>query len=528
MHRCKLALLHPVLLALVLVGAPAEADSSVTLEPLQAERWTRADAAHLLRRAGFGGTPDEVDRLYALGLEGAVDYLVNYESVPFNDPPPALPGELLQRPDRAEARKLTEEQRRQLFQKRRQAHRKAFEETRAWWVERMARSPRPLEEKLTLFWSGHFTSGMRKVRNAVFMQEQNELLRENASGSFATFLLQISKDRAMLAYLDGNRNNKRQPNENYARELLELFSLGVGNYSEQDIKAAARAFTGWSYDEEGFQFRRQQHDSGGKQFLGKRGNFNGNNIIDIILEQRECSEFVARKLLTFFVRPDPDKRLVAALGREIRKNDYKLKPALKTLFMSRAFYDDEARGSLVKSPTELLLGAARQLDLPIRDARAAVRLIAGMGQELMEPPNVKGWPGGTHWINTAMLYKRYNAIGALLATTYNTQSDRPELLASNDEVPAVSSGELTANDNEQADDAILATLRKRDLDTPAEVVDFYASQLLARPLDSRKRDALVTYLSQAGATLNLADRKTARQIRMTLHLLCSSPEFQLN
>ncbi|MCH7871016.1 MAG: DUF1800 family protein, partial [Planctomycetes bacterium] len=273
--------------------AAADDVAGTSLQKLHKKFWNYENAAHLLRRAGFGGTPEQVQALVNMGHKAAVNSLVDYDRIEWAiAPPPTDPLLLEPPPSREQLRELSEDQRREMQNQRRRAQRRTFEELRLWWIDRMVHSPRAFEEKMTLFWHGHFTSGMREVRNPFFMREQNELLRDHALGNFRDLLVGICRDRAMLVYLDNARNVKRKPNENFARELMELFSLGVGNYTESDIKSAARAFTGWAYDSDGFEFRAKQHDYGRKRFLGKVGRWNGLDIIDMIMAQPACSQFL--------------------------------------------------------------------------------------------------------------------------------------------------------------------------------------------------------------------------------------------
>lgn len=527
------------------VGSAGADDRSSSLDPLPESQWDRASAAHLLRRAGFGGTPEEVDRLHAMGLNGAVDWLVDYRTIPYEPAPPLIDSLLLEPIERAELRAMTPEQREQYREQRRRAEHRTLEQVRLWWIERMVESPRPLEEKMTLFWHGHFTSGMREVRNALFMKEQNEFLRRRALDNFRELLMGISRDRAMLIYLDGRNNVKARPNENYGRELLELFTLGVGNYTEADIKAAARAFTGWTFNDEGFLFRRRQHDDAVKTFLGRTGRWDGDDIIDIILEQPACARFLSRKLLEFFCRPDPPRALVERLAREIRAHKYELKPAMRTLLRSRAFYHPDSRGCLVKSPIEVVVGTLRSLGQPAADLPAAARAMAAMGQELMQPPNVKGWDGGTAWINTATLFLRYNTVGAIVHGTGGRER-RGSAAASpgNDEValvdgqspPTAELGMAAASPREarsrlegrrQAAFDALTPLRAAGASSAAEIVDFYAAHLLAVPLAPAKRERLIGYLAGPDGHFSLEEERAEERVRTMVHLLCSTPEFQM-
>lgn len=512
-----------------------------SLAPLPEHQWNATLATHLLNRAGFGGTPQQVRELAELGCAGAVDYLVDFEARPYTTAPPAM--DELVRMSQFELRSryvgLSEEERREARQQYQRLQRQAAQETRLWWLERLIESPRQLEEKMVLFWHGHFTSGIREVRNALYLYEQNELFREHAVGDFGALLTAVSKDRAMLVYLDGARNRKQQPNENYARELLELFTLGEGNYSERDIKAAARAFTGWGFDDEGFLFRRTQHDFGSKTFLGETGNWGGEDIIRIILEQRRCSLFLSEALLKYFVRSDPHPVLVRAFAEEIRKHQFVLKPALRTLFRSKAFYHPQARGALVKSPVELIVSTARKLGRPVGDLRAALRACDAMGQSLLQPPNVKGWDGGPAWINTASLFLRYNYVGGLIfgegrgkRRTLSMQersllNDEEAALRASESMRDMSDGKSRAgNVGISAFDPIpwVRTLR---LEGAEAIVDAVSAHLLAVPLSESKRAAVVRYLQGERGEFSLDQRDARERLQMTLHLLMSCPEYQL-
>jgi uncharacterized protein (DUF1800 family) len=281
-------------------------------------------------------------------------------------------------------------------------------ELRGWWVEEMLVTPSPLTERMTLFWHNHFVSGQQKVRLAELMYRQNVTLRANALGNFSTLLYAMARDPAMVIYLDSAQNRKGTPNENFARELMELFTLGEGHYTEQDVKEAARAFTGWSIDRVSgnFTFRPFIHDYGVKTVLGKTGNFDGDQVLDILISRPETAEFVTRKLWREFVSPDPQEREVKRIAARFREAHYDIRSALYAILTSDAFYSAENRGVLVKSPVDLVVGTMHQFDMrtgaPVPFAFAA----AGMGQNLFLPPNVKGWPGGEAWINASTLLAR--------------------------------------------------------------------------------------------------------------------------
>ncbi len=362
------------------------------------------DARHLLNRTGFGATEAEIQGFVGMTREEAAGKLladtrtVAVTSAPAwtHDPGP------LRYPRRGEN---TSEMERKQFQ---QEQIREGLELRGWWVEEMIRTPSPLTERMTLFWHNHFVSGQQKVKLAQLMYRQNVTLRANALGRFGDLLHAVARDPAMVIYLDNAQNRKGTPNENFAREVMELFTLGEGHYGEQDIKEAARAFTGWSLDRDTgqFVFRRFIHDYGQKTVLGKTGNLDGDDVLDILLARPETAEFVTAKLWREFVSPDPDEAEVKRIAARFRDSRYDIKVALQALLTSDAFYAAENRGVLVKSPVDLVVGTLHQFGMrpgePVPFAVAA----AAMGQNLFAPPNVKGWPGGEAWINTSTLLAR--------------------------------------------------------------------------------------------------------------------------
>lgn len=394
-------------------------------QPSAERPWDRRLARHLLERAGFGGTSAEVDELVALGPNEAVAKLVDY-SEPRDEPAPdflTIDSENL-----ADLRGLTDEERRRRFQEYLRQARQAVVSLKMWWLDRMVTTPRPLEEKLTLFWHGHFATEAEKVKNGHAMWQQNQMLRRGARGRFGELLLAISHDPAMLIYLDNQLNQRGRPNENYARELFELFSLGIGHYTEQDIQETARAFTGWGVQglrpERGqapqFQFNPRLHDDGEKTVFGSTGRFDGGDIIPLILAQPSCAPFVIGKLYRFFVTDQPteeDQQAIGELAEMWRDEEYHLQPVLRALFGSEVFYAERHLGAQIKSPVQLVVGTLRRcgLRLPPEAGRGLVFMLAGMGQNLLDPPNVAGWPGGQDWINTSTLLQRYNLVGQLLS-----------------------------------------------------------------------------------------------------------------
>jgi uncharacterized protein (DUF1800 family) len=281
----------------------------------------------------------------------------------------------------------------------------------AWWLLRMVQSPAPLQEKMTLFWHGHFATGADKVAQARAMLRQNELLRSHAVGKFGPLVSAISRDVAMLIYLDSTENRKTRPNENYARELMELFCLGPGNYTEQDIKEIARCFTGWEVRRHAFQFNTYQHDRNTKSFLGETGNFDGDDAIRIILKQPAAANFIAGKLIRFLVldeRPMTE-RYAAPVAAALRESEFDIGVALDMILRSRIFYSEAAIAKKIKSPVELAIGTLRFLGASVNMQQLADRLDR-LGQRPLYPPNVKGWDGGRTWINAATVLSRANLV----------------------------------------------------------------------------------------------------------------------
>ncbi|MFO1302529.1 MAG: DUF1800 domain-containing protein [Burkholderiales bacterium] len=361
------------------------------------------EARHLLVRTGFGPTDAEVRSYSVLTREQGVNLVLRDVRTEAVTQPPAFALEqaALRYPRGDTA---TPEERRAFQQ---QQVRQGLE-LRAWWMHEMLVTPSPVTERMTLFWHNHFVSSQQKVRMARLMYQQNATLRAHALGSFADLLHAASKDPAMLIYLDTAQSRKGQPNENFAREVMELFTLGEGNYTEADIKEAARAFTGWSVDRDTgrYIFRPGAHDTGVKTVLGRSGRFDGDAVLDVILGRPQASEFIVAKMWREFVSADPDPREVVRIAQIFRGRDYGIKAALRALLLTDAFWDAVNRGTMVKSPVELVVGTLRQLDVAPSGATPFVVVAAGMGQNLFAPPNVKGWPGGEQWINSNSLLLR--------------------------------------------------------------------------------------------------------------------------
>ncbi len=380
------------------------------LDPLPAGALNRSAAAHLLNRAGFGARPEEIEEAAGRGLTATLDRLFEFHRTRPPVPPPEWwTPESDRKPDRSAWQGLSEEERREKQAELGRADAQRLLELRGWWLERMRSGPYPLQEKLTLFWHGHFATGQSKVRSAYMMWRQNQTLREHAAGNWREMLRAISRDPAMLVWLDTARSRRRSPNENYARELMELFTLGEGNYTETDIREAARAFTGWTLEANRFAFRHRpkDHDPGVKTVLGVTGALDGDGAIDAILAQPQAAAHLARRLWDYFVSPDPDPAAVDALAETLRAERYELEPALRALFSSRIFHSERVRRCHVKSPTHWLIGTLRVLDIPLPQTRRCVSMLQALGQHLFDPPNVKGWDGGMGWITASSLLERY-------------------------------------------------------------------------------------------------------------------------
>ncbi len=387
------------------------------LRPYSGENWNYATAAHLLNRAGFGGTPVEIERLVALGPTKAVSWFVDYESIPDTT---AAPEWAKPDPERAEkyrmARNATEQERRAMQQEQQKLERNRMVELRGWWLQRMATGPRPLQEKLVLFWHGHFATSVDKVKDPYCMWLQNELFRQQAMGNWLEILIAVGKDPAMLVWLDQAQSKKEHPNENFAREVMELFALGEGHYTEKDISEGARALTGWSYDRVAQKFvdRPATHDRGEKTIFGKPGNYNGEDFLELVVSQPQAATFITAKLWKFFAGQEPSKELNAALASALRRSGNSFKPVIRTMLLSEEFYAPEVVRNQVKSPVQWLVSSVRVLERGLPPPLACMALTRGLGQDLFAPPNVKGWDGGVSWITTNTLLARYNEAATLV------------------------------------------------------------------------------------------------------------------
>jgi uncharacterized protein (DUF1800 family) len=366
-------------------------DPSNALSPHGGRLGGRA-AAHLLRRAGFGGTPADVGRVAQLTATQAVASLLVLTPASAVAPPP------------------------ELLDGERPLRRAAVFTLQSWWLNRMLTTPSPLQEKMTLYFHGHFTS-RATPRFPLITYNQNALFRQYALGNLRELTRRVSKDAAMLIYLNGAANVVAHPNENYARELMELFTLGVDNYTEEDVRESARAWTGWQVNRRAdlVSFNPVLHDGGRKRFLGQTGDFTGDDIVNIIFSQPQCAKFFAASLLNWFVYNDPEPELIDAVAALLREHDFELAPVVGTILRSDVFYSPRAYRALVKSPVEFVIGAYKTLGLSELDY-SALPALQQMGQRLFFPPTVAGWPGGQNWLTSGTMIARQNFLTRLLGS----------------------------------------------------------------------------------------------------------------
>ena len=380
-------------------------------------KWSSVTAAHLLRRAGFGGRPEDAEGLVAAGLEGAVDRLLSQEERGLPLPPVTDPAEERRRRELRRALRSEEPAARREFGAYNRAMSETFEAMRAWWLQCMRADGAGVREKLTLFWHGHFATSQTKVRFNHLMLGQNETFRRFGTGPFGVLCAAMVRDPAMLVWLDGRQSQAKAPNENFSREILELFTLGEGHYTEEDIREAARCFTGWTVNPANGQsvFVPRRHDDGRKKLFGRAGKFGAEDAVEVICAQPRCAEFLAGKLWEFYAYPRPEPALVKSLAAHYRKTGLHTGELLRMIFTRPEFYSPRARATQVKSPVQWMVQAARETGRQLLPPGVALPLAAELGQNLFMPPSVKGWDGGTAWVNSATLIRRSNT--ALLFST---------------------------------------------------------------------------------------------------------------
>jgi uncharacterized protein (DUF1800 family) len=486
------------------------------LKPLAPARWDYAKAAHLLNRAGFGGSPADLERFTDAGLEKAVASLL--EAGPAED---SAPSQDWAKPDPARAdrlremRQATPERRQELQREERRTQREWMMALRAWWLERMARGRRPLLEKMALFWHGHFATSMVKVRDVYLMWRQNQLFRRQGLGGWFELLEAVSTDPAMLVWLDQAQSRRQHPNENYARELMELFTLGEGHYTEGDVAEAARALTGLSLDRtrQAYVYRPLMHDPGEKVFLGRRGRLGLKDVLEEVLAQPAASRFIVVKLWSFFAGGTPAPGLVEALAEEFRATGSRFGPFLGAMFRCEEFYADSVVRSQIKSPVQLLVIAVRQLERELPPGPASAQVLRSLGQDLFAPPNVKGWDGGASWITTGTLLNRHNLAAALVLGEAAMPMGGPRAEASAERAlarganrwPPVEAARLFAPEDRAAVQKLIAALERR---------------FIQGHLGTRSAETLRAYL-QTAQTFD------DHHLRQAIRLIMCTPEYQL-
>ncbi len=576
------------------------------LQPIGVSEWNSVHAAHLLERAGFGGTSEEIQRLAKLSPEQAVRSLVQYESVdnsalpvfdesgifqPGLDPfPPSRPaatdsakksGESMGVKVKPDGNRRIQPVANQFFYWVRAS---LLETNRVgyWWAQRMLTTKRPLEEKMALFWHGHFATSDEKVRDYRKTLKQLRMLQNKATGNFRDILISSSQDPAMLVYLDAGLNVKGSLNENFAREIMELFSMGVGNYTEQDIREAARAFTGWNVKGLEFVINKDKFDAGDKTFLGKTAAFDGIAIIDHILQQPVTAEFIGSKLYRYFVRQDVSPTMRTQLGNLLRENKYEIKPFLTALFLSRDFYSAASIGTRIKSPVDLTVSTYRKLGLDYVPGVPDFHSVTGaLGQHLLRPPTVAGWAYGNAWITPGLLIERGNFARSVLFPEIGfippDRIARGEVGATNKEVddkvlrgldiaaatkPSAkeTNTDMMAMSTMQADrdedfntryasyrgwqmaaekvKPILRTPARLDLTamvmgaqvkSAEQVVDYLLNRFMSTQITSADRQALIKFFRNEIGTDDLQQATTYMEepLRLLLHAIMSLPEYQL-
>lgn len=521
-----------------------------------AVKWDEPAARHLLSRACFGGTPEQAKALATLPLDKAVEKLLD----------DADRAEPLDRPEWVRdvwvntLRRYSDMPREEYLVTFRRTSTRNDEELldlKARWVRHMARTPAPLRENLTLFWHGHFTSASRTmfgVSQAFY--HQNQTWRKHATGNFRTFLEAATLDPGMMIYLDMEESEKSNPNENYARELLELFALGVGNYTEKDIREVARALTGWTLDappgtvkpdrptssETAKSLRRDglvptfvpaRHDAGEKTVFGKTGRYGAKEVLNLVVSHPACGPHLAGRLIDHFGAHDPNGALKARMAKAFADGKYELRPMLKVLFTSPEFYAAEARGNRVKSPIRLLVGACRDFDLQGEITPSLAQAIVPLGQELFNPPTVKGWPSGNEWITATTLALRYRLgevvlDGKPLTGTQPLGRVRGTLIPRDPAEAEKTIARLLALDAEKADstgkDGIKVRFEPERVvpkglaDDPEKLVD----HLSARVLAVKPRAATRESIAEACKAVPAADRA-----KLAARLILASPEYQV-
>jgi hypothetical protein len=579
--------------------SPGPATWKDDLTRISAADWNYDRAAHLLAHAGFGGTPAEIENLTNAGLERAVRSLVHYESIPNLKMQPFVESGLWDptlnpfpesRPE-ATDRALKNGISMGVENKPRGSRpvqptsdrffywlRATMLETRRlgyWWANRMLQTAHPVEEKMALMWHGHFATHENKVRDYRKMMHQIGLFEKGATGNIQDLAIQVAQNPAMLYFLDAQYNVKGAANENFAREVMELFTMGVGNYSEKDVREGARAFTGWYFDNLTFKVDPDKHDDGVKTFLGRTGNFDGVDALKIIFEQPVTADYLASKIYRFLVRDELSQDMSKKLGKILRDGNYQVKPLLTAIFSSKDFYSQASYGAHIKGPVEHLVAMMKHLGVEaIPGVPDFNQSTISMGQHLLNPPSVAGWAGGKAWITPGLLIARGNVardvlvpdmtgfkdwnfsaggddiLGRRLRDGYDigaaTAVNDPAKMTTFDMVALERDEQFNTRISgyvgwEQAARKLIPTPRNAaqfDLarmvlesgsKTTAEAVDYLMWRMLRVPTAKVTRDVFVTFLNKELGTDSIDRARTYLEdpLRMTVHLIMSTPEYQI-
>ena len=478
---------------------------------------------HLLWRAGFGPMTEELGQLsnstqksYFAALSKASRKKPVYLDLADNCIKGLVMG--VEEIGRQQRKELSAEERKKL----RQQSRDSIRSLNLAWLGEMVNSEAQLREKMSLFWHGHFAS---RNMNILYQQKLLDVIRTNALGNFGDLLREVSKSVAMINFLNNNQNRKDHPNENFAREVMELFTVGRGNYTENDIKEGARAFTGWGANLQGeFVFRKFQHDGGQKTFLGKTGNLDGDDVLNILLEQKATAKFITKKIYSYFVNEVVDNDRVEQLATRFYQSNYSIHDLMQDIFTSDWFYSEKNIGSRIKSPVELIVGLRRMLPMKLENEEVQLLVQRLLGQILFYPPNVAGWPGGRNWIDSSSLMFRMRLPQLIHddeAINLAPKSDDDQMMGMNDEAKVKMKTKMNANQ-------MMKQQIKADIDWESYVEKF--SQVPKEKLISQIAQTIMqvpSAVSQKVIEENCDVSSRANFIKSVTISLMATPEYQL-
>ncbi len=503
--------------------------------PKAESSWTLHEAAHLLSRAGFGGGPLEIKNLHALGREKAVESLIHpAESLDAFPLPEWSTREQAAADMRARAEQFRETKKamrglspeeaakikREAQQQFNKESRQHGLEAQGWWFRRMLMTRAPLREKMTLFWHDHFATSIQKVKLPALMMFQNELFRKNAFGSSKEMTQTILLDPAMMLYLDTQNSKKGKPNENFAREVMELFTLGEGSYTEQDIREAARAFTGYQINrKDGTVFHdKRQWDSSDKTVFGETGPHDGKAVIDLIFKKKEAARFISKKIWEFFVADSPPAAAIDSLAGTFTRGNFEIAPLLREIFLSKEFYSTSVMRAQIKSPIQYLVALLKELEITTPPVGFPITAQLQLGQILFLPPNVAGWDWGQAWINTNTLLTRYNLAGFL---TKGASMDKNTMADSGGKVPGMAKVPNRMGRAWEGPDyeKIVPRALRND---PALMVDSLIQRFFQSPLPDKARASFIEY-----AASKKGEIFTNKETGELCHLILSTPYYQL-